>query len=48
MTAGIHFALKVANVKPPKAFLNAMQVMKLAVGICGGVLVENYAVQLKK
>ena len=29
-TTGIFFALKAANVKPPKAFLDAMDIMKLA------------------
>ena len=35
------FALKAVNVKPPKAFLDAMDIMKLASGICGGVLVKQ-------
>ena len=34
-TTGIFFALKAANVKPPKATLDAMDIMKLAGGICG-------------
>ena len=38
-TTGIFFALKAANVKPPKAYLDAMDIMKLAGGICGGVFV---------
>ena len=42
-TTGIFLALKATNVKPPKAFLDAMDIMKLACGICGGVLVEDYA-----
>ena len=46
-TTGIFFALKVANVKPPKASLDAMNIMKLAGGICGGVLVKDYAVYKK-
>ena len=41
---GIFFALKAANVKPPKASLDAMDIIKLAGGICGGVLVKDYAV----
>ena len=43
-TTGIFFALKAANVKPQKAPLDAMDIMKLAGGICGGVLVKDYAV----
>ena len=46
-TTGIFFALKAANVKPPKASLYAMDIMKLASGICGGVLVKDYAVYKK-
>ena len=44
---GIFYVLKAANVKPPKAFLDAMDIMKLAGGICGGVLVKDYAVYKK-
>ena len=44
---GIFFTLKAANVEPPKASLNAMDILKLAGGICGGVLVKNYAVYKK-
>ena len=43
-TTGIFFILKAANVKPPKSSLDAMDIMKLATGICGGVLVKDYAV----
>ena len=32
----IFFGLKVANLKPPKASLYAMDIMKLAGEICGG------------
>ena len=46
-TTGIFFALKVANVRPPKASLDAMDIMKLASGICGRVLVKDYAVYKK-
>ena len=46
-TTGIFSALKAANVKPPKASLDAMDIMKLAGGICGGVLVKDYAVYKK-
>ena len=43
-TTAIFFALKVANVRPPKVTLDAMDIIKLACGICGGVLVKDYAV----
>ena len=43
-TTRTFFALKTANVEPPKAYLDAMDIMKLAGGICGGVLVKDYAV----
>ena len=33
MTTGIFFALKAANLKPPKASLDAMDIMNLAGGI---------------
>ena len=46
-TIGIFYVLKAANVKPPKAFLDAMDIMELAGGICGGVLVKDYAVYKK-
>ena len=36
--------LKAANVKPLKASLVAMDIMEIACGICGGVLVEANAV----
>ena len=42
--AGIFYGLKAANVKPPKASLDAMDILKLAGGICGGMLVKDYAV----
>ena len=42
--AGIFYGLKAANVKPPKASLDAMDLLKLTGGICGGVLVKDYAV----
>ena len=35
-TTGILYALKAANVKPPKASLDVMDIMKLAGGIVGG------------
>ena len=40
-TTGIFFGLKAANVKPPKASLDAMNIMKIAGGICGGALVKG-------
>ena len=43
-TTGIFYVLKVANIKPPKASLDAMDIMKLADRIVGGVLVKDYAV----
>ena len=46
---GIFFGLKALNVViPPKTSkLDAMDVMTLAGGICGGVLVKDYAVYKK-
>ena len=46
-TFGIFLALKAANVKPPKASLDAMDIMQLAGGNCGGALVKDYAVYKK-
>ena len=40
----ILFVLKAANLKPTKAFLDGMDIMKLAGGIWGGVLVKGYTV----
>ena len=45
--AGILFRLKAANVKPPKASLDAMDILKLIGEMCGGVLVKDYAVYKK-
>ena len=45
--AGIFYGLKAANVKLPKASLDAMDIMKLAGGICGGMLVKDCAVYKK-
>ena len=52
MTIGatrIFFGLKALNVvKPPKTSkLDAMDIMMLASGICGGVLIKDYAVYKK-
>ena len=46
-TTGIFYVLKVANIKPPKASLDAMDIMKLADRIVGGVFVKAYAVYKK-
>ena len=46
-TAGIFCVIKEANVKSPKASLDAMVITKLADGIVGGVLVKDYAVYKK-
>ena len=46
-TIGIFFALKAENIKPPKASLDAMDIMKLTGGICVEVLVKDYAVYRK-
>ena len=46
-TAGVFYMLKAANVKPPKAPLDAMNIMKLDGGICGGVLVKDYVINKK-
>ena len=46
-TTTIFFGLKAANLKPPKTSLDAMDIMKLAGGIWGGVLVKDYAVYKK-
>ena len=43
-TTKIFSALEATNVKPPKASLDAIDIMKLAGGICGGVLVKDYVV----
>ena len=45
--AGIFFGLKATNVKPPKTSLDAMDILKLTGGICGGVSVKDYAVYKK-
>ena len=46
-TTRIFYALKAANVKLPKASLDAMDIMKHAGGRVGGVLVEDYTVYKK-
>ena len=44
---GIFFGLKSANVKPPKASQDAMDILKLTSGICRGVLVKDYMIYKK-
>ena len=46
-TTEILYVVKAANAKPPKAFLDAMDIIKLAGGIVCGVLVKDYAVYKK-
>ena len=46
-TTGIFYALNAANIKPPKASVDAMDIMKLAGGIVGGSLFKDYAVYKK-
>ena len=46
-TTGIFYVLTAAHVKPPKASMDAMDIMKLAGGIVGGVLVKDYAAYKK-
>ena len=46
-TTRIFFALKAANIKPPKASLDATNIIKLAGEICEAVLVKDYAVNKK-
>ena len=46
-TTKIFFSLKAANIKPPKASLDAMDIMKLAGGICGRGLVKDYGLYRK-
>ena len=44
---GIFYILKAANVKLPKTSLDAMDIMKIAGGIVGAVLVKDYSVYKK-
>ena len=43
-TTRIFYVLEAANVKPPKASLDPMDIIKIAGEIVGGVLVKDYAV----
>ena len=46
-TIGIFDGIKATNVKPPKPSPHAMDIMKLAGGMVGGVHVKDYAVYKK-
>ena len=46
-TTEIFYVLMAANIKPPMASLDAMDIMKLVGEIVGGVLVKDYAVYKK-
>ena len=46
-TTVISFALKAANIKPPKASLDAMGIMKLAGEIFEGMLLKDFAAYKK-
>ena len=46
-TTGIFYVLKATNVKPPKASLDVMDIMKLAGGTVGRLLVKVYVVYKK-
>ena len=46
-TTGIFFVLKAANVKPPKASPDALDIMNFAGGICGWVLIKDYVIYKK-
>ena len=46
-TTRIFYVLRVANIKPPKVSLDTMDIMKLAGGIMGCVLVKDYVVYKK-
>ena len=43
----IFYVLKAVDMRLPKASLDAMDIMRLAGGIVGGVLVKDYAVYKK-
>ena len=44
---GTFYVLKAVGMKPPKASLDAMDIMRFVGGIVGGVLVKDYAVYKK-
>ena len=46
-TTGIFYVLKAANVKPPKASLDTMDIIKPAGGIVAGVFAKDHAVYKK-
>ena len=47
-TNGLIFGLKAVNVKPPKASLDAMDILKLTAVICGVVFMKDYATYKKR
>ena len=47
VATGIIFCPKTVNVKPPKASLDAMDILKLTGVICGGVFMKDYAIYKK-
>ena len=46
-TTGLLFVLKAANIKPPEASLDVIDIIKLAGGTCRVVIVKDYAVYEK-
>ena len=42
-TVGIFWLLKMAKVQPPKAALDAQDILKLTAGITAGALIKDYA-----
>lgn len=46
-TTGLLFVLKAANIKPPEASLDVIDIIKLAGGTCRVVVVKDYAVYEK-
>ena len=46
-TTGTFYVLKVPDIKPPLASLDDMDIMRLAGGIVGGVLIKDYTVYKK-
>ena len=46
-TTGIFYVLKMAGMRPLKLSLDAMDIMRLAGGIVGHVLLKDYAVYKK-
>lgn len=46
-TTALLFVLKAANIKPPEASLDVIDIIKLAGGTCRVVIVKDYAVYEK-